>query len=229
MLDFHADRAWHPLEQAGTHFVCRFYNQAWLDAVTGRRQRFGVPGMFPEIEPVEEARERCTDFIGVNYYTKAYVQWRPNRPTQGISTELPIQIAFARPSETASDLGWAIHPEGFGRILRGVAAYGLPIYITENGIADREDKLRPSYLLSHLSQVARAIAEGARIEGYYHWSLLDNFEWIKGFGPRFGLYHVDYDTFARAPRESAKLYQRIISAHRRGGRLWPPQRDFFGI
>ena len=230
LLDFSPDRSWHPLEWLVTKFVKRFYNQAWLDAVTGRRQRFGVPGMFPEIKPVPEAQGApCTDFIGVNYYTKGYVQWRPNRPSLGISTSLPIQIAFARPNETASDLGWAIHPEGIGKILREVAGYGLPIYVTESGIADREDKFRPDYISSHLAQLAKVIDEGVDVRGYYHWSLLDNFEWIKGFGPRFGLFEVNYDTFARTPRESAHLYKRIISAHRRGGKLRSPQRDFFGI
>jgi beta-glucosidase/6-phospho-beta-glucosidase/beta-galactosidase len=91
--------------------------------------------------------------------------------------------------------------------------YGLPVYITENGIADRDDLLRPEYLVSHLREVARAIENGIDVRGYYHWSLLDNFEWVKGFGPRFGLYRVNYETFERTPTRSALLYKRIIAAH----------------
>jgi beta-glucosidase len=102
-------------------------------------------------------------------------------------------------------------------MLAFAGGYGLPIYVTENGIADREDRLRPGFLLSHLKEVARALADGIDIRGYYHWSLLDNFEWGKGFGPRFGLYHVDYETFARKPTKSAEVYRNIIEAHRAQG------------
>ncbi|PWU21031.1 MAG: hypothetical protein C5B48_11760 [Candidatus Rokuibacteriota bacterium] len=102
-------------------------------------------------------------------------------------------------------------------MLAVAGGYGLPIYVTENGIADREDRLRPGFLLSHLKEVARALANGLDVRGYYHWSLLDNFEWGKGFGPRFGLYHVDYETLARKPTESAEVYRHIIEAHRAEG------------
>jgi len=126
---------------------------------------------------------------------------------------LPIGISFARRSDTISDLGWAISAKGFRKLLKRVGTFGLPIYVTENGIADRDDKLRSNYLMSHLSEVARAIGQGIDIRGYYHWSLLDNFEWIKGFWPRFGLYQVDYETFERKPTASALLYKKIIAAH----------------
>jgi beta-glucosidase/6-phospho-beta-glucosidase/beta-galactosidase len=97
-------------------------------------------------------------------------------------------------------------------MIRFLGRYGLPLYITENGIADNRDALRPAYLVSHLKQIATEIGRGADIRGYYHWSLLDNFEWVKGFAPRFGLYEVDYKTLERHPRPSAALYRRIIEA-----------------
>jgi beta-glucosidase/6-phospho-beta-glucosidase/beta-galactosidase len=173
---------------------------------------------YPAVVPEAQGR-RTVDFIGVNYYTKAYVQWRPRDAAAEHLSEAPVGLAFARRKEAASDLGWAVHPEGFRRMLRFAGRYGLPLYVTENGVADRDDDLRPRYLLSHLAQVARAISEdGLDIRGYYHWSLLDNFEWIKGFWPRFGLYQVDYDTFERKPTRSAELYRRIIDAHREEGR-----------
>ncbi len=99
-------------------------------------------------------------------------------------------------------------------MIRFAATYGLPLYITENGIADREDSLRPQYLFSHLREMAKAIQQGIDIRGYYHWSLLDNFEWIKGFWPRFGLYRVNYETFERTATRSALLYKKIVLAHR---------------
>jgi beta-glucosidase len=212
MLDFCADRWWDPREQLLARFIGNFYNRSWLDAVTGRKQRFGVPGILPSPPEVTEARGRRTvDFIGVNYYTKGYVQWRRNRPSQGISTPLPVNVAFARPREAQSDLGWAIHPKGFGRVLRLAASYGLPLYVTENGIADREDAHRAEYLRLHIEELQGLRSEGLDIRGYYHWSLLDNFEWVKGFGPCFGLYAVDYATFDRTPRQSALTYREIIT------------------
>ena len=77
--------------------------------------------------------------------------------------------------------------------------------------------------MSHLAEVAREIKDGADIRGYYHWSLLDNFEWVKGFSPRFGLFEVDYSTFERKKKASAELYSQIISAHKT--REFPPQME----
>jgi beta-glucosidase len=224
MLDFLPARSLHPIERVIAFAFWRVYNQAWLDAITGRKQRFGVPGLMPFARPVLEALGRRTcDFIGVNYYTKAYVEWCPREAVPENPASLPIGVAFGKRKEEVSDLGWAIHPEGFHRVLMFAHRYGLPIYVTENGIADREDRRRPAYLRSHLQAVARAIRDGADIRGYYHWSLLDNFEWIKGFGPRFGLFRVDYATFERTPTRSAELYREIIRMHRARGDTSPDE------
>jgi beta-glucosidase len=101
-------------------------------------------------------------------------------------------------------MGWAIHPQGFRRMIDLAAGYGLPLYITENGIADREDRMREKFLNAHLEVIEQSRHSGVDIRGYYYWSLLDNFEWIKGFAPRFGLYRVDYDTLERSLNPSAK-------------------------
>lgn len=207
MIDFTADRSTHPMDMFLTHVLNTFYNKSWLDAVTGRHPHFGIHGVIPFPKEVSDARGRRTaDFFGINYYTKAYVRFRPDDTHTG----LPVGVKFSAPGEKCSDLGWAIHPEGLGRMLRLVHRYRLPIYITENGIADAKDRLRSEYLLSHLAEVIKGIREGIDIRGYYHWSLLDNFEWTKGFTPRFGLYEVDYKTFERKKRPSAVLYSKII-------------------
>ena len=227
MLDFKADRWWHPLEQVLRFVFNRFYNQSWLDAITGRRQIFGVWGLVPFPPQVREARGRKTaDFIGINYYTKAYVQWHPRSAALERPSDLPLGITFARRKEVTSDLEWAIHPKGFRNILNLVAKYKLPIYITENGIADKEDAHRPDFLFSHLRELARAMERGIDVRGYYHWSLLDNFEWIKGFGPRFGLFKVNYDTFERTPTRSAEQYKKIIESHKNRKNA-SPSTDYF--
>jgi beta-glucosidase len=215
MLDFRADRLWNLLEWGLSWAISRYYNHDWLRAVTGQRATFGVPFFIPSAPPVASALGRKTvDFIGVNYYTKAYVQWRPKQASHPRPNQSPVGIHFAKRNEVASDLDWAIHPSGFRKILRTASRYGLPIYVTENGIADRYDSHRGLYLRRHIAEIAKARAEGANILGYYHWSLIDNFEWIKGFGPRFGLIEIDYETFERKPRPSAEIYQRMIRAHR---------------
>ncbi len=108
-----------------------------------------------------------------------------------------------------SDMGWELHPEGLYRLLKGLARYDKPIYVTENGLADADDRYREWYITETLRSAARAVAEGIDLRGYFHWSLIDNFEWDKGFWPRFGLIEVDYETLERRPRPSARRYSDI--------------------
>jgi beta-glucosidase/6-phospho-beta-glucosidase/beta-galactosidase len=97
MVDFLPDRTWHPMERLLTGAMRRFYNRAWLDAVTGKTQKFGIPGLLPAPPEVKEARGRVTaDFLGVNYYTKAYVQWRPKDATASVSADIPVGHAPVR-------------------------------------------------------------------------------------------------------------------------------------
>jgi len=89
----------------------------------------------------------------------------------------------------------------------------LPIYITENGIADAKDQLRGDFIESHLKQVFRAINKGFPVKGYFYWSLIDNFEWEEGYSKKFGLIEVDRATGARRLRQSAKVYEKIIKGN----------------
>ena len=93
-------------------------------------------------------------------------------------------------SHDVSDLGWEIYPEGIFDILTDVAD-DIPIYITECGIASTNDDRRNRFLIMYLQEVARAIKAGVNVRGFFYWSLLDNFEWHRGFDPRFGLIEVD--------------------------------------
>lgn len=222
MIDFQPLRSWSLVERLMSTVFDRYYNRSWLDAVTGRRQGFGVRGILPAPKQVWSARGRRTvDFLGINYYMRAYPCWGPQKEhAQFIQFKnLPIGIRFQKSGDTVSDLGWPIHPVGLGRMIRKVARYGLPIYITENGIADAVDDRRPKYLTEHLREVARAKQSGVDLRGYYYWSLLDNFEWIEGFAPRFGLWEVDYQSLNRRPRSSAEIYRQIIERATRGGGL----------
>ena len=112
-----------------------------------------------------------------------------------------------------SDLGWEIYPAGLGRLARVWARRsGLPVYVTENGIADAVDAKRASFLIEHLTELGRVVADGVDVRGYFHWSLTDNFEWAEGYAPRFGLFEVDYTTQERRARPSAHVYAGIARA-----------------
>ncbi|HEX7252172.1 MAG TPA: family 1 glycosylhydrolase, partial [Thermoanaerobaculia bacterium] len=115
-----------------------------------------------------------------------------------------------------TDTGWEIHPAGFDRALEKAAHSGLPIIVTENGIATRNDRLRREFLREHVVILNHRRAAGSPVEGYFYWSLLDNFEWLEGFGPRFGLFEVDYATFARRRRPSADLFASLGESFRAG-------------
>lgn len=137
------------------------------------------------------------DFIGLNYYFR-------NRINYGLNNN---------PNQKVSDMGTEIYPPGIRVVLERLRKYNLPIYITENGVADRDDTYRASFIRETLEAVKDAMDAGIDIRGYFYWSLLDNFEWDKGFWPRFGLVSVDYKTMARRVRPSAETYKSIIRSN----------------
>jgi beta-glucosidase len=108
-----------------------------------------------------------------------------------------------------NDLGWDIYPEGLYKLLLRFRKYRLPVFILENGICTGDDGLRWKFIYAHLKQLRRAMEEGVPVLGYIYWSLLDNFEWDKGFFPRFGLVEVDYANFKRTIRESARKFAAV--------------------
>ncbi len=94
-----------------------------------------------------------------------------------------------------------------------MGAYGKPIYITENGVHDRDDNMRGRFIATHLAETWRAIREGEDVRGSYHWTLVDNFEWAAGWNLRFGLYDLDPQSGERTPRPSAALYAQMAQAN----------------
>ena len=140
------------------------------------------------------------DFIGLNYYFSSRVR----------------HLRIDNPNDWVSDLGWWIYPSGLERILLylGKKYPGLPIYITENGLADSDDKNRIKFLKEMLTSISSAIKKGVGVKGYFHWSLLDNYEWHHGFWPRFGLVKVDREGgLKRKPRKSYYEYAKICGSN----------------
>jgi beta-glucosidase len=139
---------------------------------------------------------RFYDYIGINYYTRIWVH--------GAN-------ATGRPGQPVNDLGWEIYPKGLGTLMQHrYKRFCAPIWITENGVADREDKYRCRFLYDHLKQIADS---GLPVERYYHWSLMDNFEWAEGETAAFGLIGCDFRTQQRTVRRSAHFYKEIIRNH----------------
>lgn len=145
------------------------------------------------------------DFIGLNYYSRDMVCLDFRYPRNYFGS------FFAHPDHPKTAAGWEIYPEGIYRLLKFLGQFKKPILITENGVADERDELRPAFLISHLQQIHRAIQEGVGVDGYLHWSALDNFEWAEGRRLRFGLIHVDYDTLKRTVKPSGELYAKICA------------------
>ena len=106
-------------------------------------------------------------------------------------------------------MGWRIYPKGIYNILMDLKKYKVPLYVTENGIADASDSQRGNFISAHIEWVYNAIKDGADVRGYYYWSLLDNYEWAEGFTKRFGLVEINYDTMERKIRPSAYVYKFI--------------------
>lgn len=137
---------------------------------------------------LDQIRKR-SDYIGINYYS-------------------PLRLLKKNGS---TDMGWEVNFNGIYQAAIGAwKRYQKPIYITENGAADNEDKIRTNYIKGHLISLHKAIQDGADVRGYFHWSLLDNFEWTSGYSQRFGLIRVDHKTLKRTTNKSARYYSEII-------------------
>jgi beta-glucosidase len=137
------------------------------------------------------------DFVGINYYF-TYSIW-------GF-----LKLLNIIKEKNKTDMGYLIVPEGIYHVLVDVRKYNEPVCIFENGLADAKDEKRAKFIIDHLRWTHKAIEDGVNVRGYFHWSLLDNFEWDKRFWPRFGLIEIDYDNnLKRTPRPSSKIYAEI--------------------
>lgn len=210
-----------PADAVAAERLDAFHNRVFLDPVylgvyspavletLGRYdfERHVLPG---DLELIAQP----TDFAGVNHYQRVLVRSDPSAPFGFADTP-------AEPATTS--FGWSVIPDSLHAVLTRVAREftTLPIYVTESG-ASYDDELvdgavhdtaRIAYLDGYFAAAARAIADGVDLRGYYVWSFLDNFEWAEGYGKRFGLVYVDYETQERIPKDSALHYRDLITRH----------------
>lgn len=150
-------------------------------------------------------RHKSIDFIGINYYNRSLVEvekWRVKNLIFDVCKK------NHRPLKKNS-LGWDIYPQGLYNLLLRLKKYNLPVFILENGVCIDDDSARWEFIEQHLRNIHRAMSEGVRVLGYIYWSLMDNFEWDKGFSHRFGLVEIDYKTQERKVRESARKFSLV--------------------
>jgi len=211
-----------PEDKKAAWFADGFYNRWFLDPV--------MKGAYPEDmlsvyrenlnAPVirdgdmEKIAGSHVDFLGINYYFRKIVK------SSESNDFLPMEEVRPEGAEF-TEMGWEVYPQGLLDLLRRVHRdYDGPcMMITENGAAFKDNIIRDgiiqdddrvSYLERHLEKAREAISEGIKLEGYYIWSLIDNFEWGHGYSKRFGLFHVDYNTLERSWKKSARWLKRYI-------------------
>jgi beta-glucosidase len=155
-------------------------------------------------------RHNSLDFIGLNYYTRSSVD-----VNRWAFKNLAIDICKKDHSQLKKNsLGWDIYPQGLYDLLLRLKNYNLPVFILENGICVDDDNTRWDFIYEHLKNMHLAMVQGAKVLGYIYWSLMDNFEWDKGFAPRFGLIEVDYNTYKRTIKESARKFSLVCKSNR---------------
>ncbi len=166
--------------------------KGFLNRIAKRLEKWYIWNFFSDINDFQ-------DFIGIDYYFRISFQLKK-----------PFALTF-REGEEISDLDWGIYPRGLYEIvMKAWKDYQKPVYISENGLADKKDAFRKEFIENHLRSLKKAIDGGAQINGYFHWSLIDNFEWHHGYDYKFGLCEMDYRTMERKPRPSYYYYQKII-------------------
>jgi beta-glucosidase len=190
-------RRWPP-DRLVASLADRNLNDIFTDALTNGRLRFpGWRKRLPEAKGTQ-------DFLGVNYYTRDLVNFSLWRPMQFFARR-----SFAKDADL-SDTGFiANDPAGIFQVLQWASRHKLPIIIAENGLDNADDRLRRRYLVEHLHQVWRAANFNWPVKGYFHWTLVDNFSWNRGWTQRYGLWELDPQTQARRRRPSVDLYAEI--------------------
>lgn len=203
VIVFDPARRWFLPDWITCNLIDRLFNKAILKSLQTGKIIFRVPGVVSHSERYPRL-ENTLDWIGLNYYTQNLCRF-------SLRSKQKFEL-FPNPKLPKTDMDWAVYPPGLYRSLKRLNTLGVPIYVTENGIANDRDDLRETFILEHIDAVNEALIDGVDVRGYFYWSLIDNFEWAEGFSKRFGLYEIDYETQKRSLRRGSKIYKKIISA-----------------
>jgi beta-glucosidase len=195
-----AARPWSPLDKLMRNIQYNAVNMAFPSAISTGVMKSPLGNVrIPEVKGLQ-------DYLGLNYYSVDTVKFDLTN-----AKELFGKRYYPADSDFSATKFIANRPEGlFDSLKWAVTSYpGLPILVTENGVEDPDDKMRPRYIAQHIQQMWRAVNFNWPVKGYFHWSLVDNFEWERGWTQRFGLWGLDPETQARTRRPSVDLYEAI--------------------
>lgn len=203
-LKFEPYRWWNPIERIPGLFINYALNDVITEYCRTGELKIRVPGIANiNYKAPQELNNKVLDYIGLNYYSTVHLKL-------SLDLSKPIYPA-CYPDQLMTDMPYAINPEGFYKALVEISKIGVPIYITENGIADSKDDRRSLFIKQYLNSISRAIYNNIDIRGYYYWTLMDNFEWDEGYHMKFGLYSVNYDTQERSLRDGSLAYKKIAT------------------
>jgi len=194
-------RRWNLLDWLVFYMLDYYYNQSFIDAFLSGEFKVNVP-LSVRYRRRIELLENSLDWVGLNYYTRVLCGlglFRKEKVILKNTKRLPV-----------TDMGWTVYPQGLYRALLRLRSLGVPIFVTENGIATMDEKLRGEFILQHVDAVREALLDGVDVRGYFYWSLMDNFEWAEGFDKRFGLYYVNYNSLGRELKRGSEIYKKII-------------------
>jgi len=195
MVAFAPERRGSFLDRMLAKIAHRCYNRGVIEAFGSGRWDFLLPPT-TRMKGRRDELAKSLDFFGVNFYSRLHLRCPGKERLIG---EFRYLDASGR---GLTDNGWEIVPDQFEEMLKEASSVNLPLIVSENGLADATDRMRSQFLTEHAAVLARN-----QVHGYLHWSLLDNYEWLDGFGPKFGLYEVDRVSMSRRPRPSVETFR----------------------
>jgi len=210
-----------PRDQRAAAQFSDFYNRWFPDAVLRGEVDANFDGVITDDEIHPDLAGKA-DYFGVNYYSQGIVIGYGGLSVPGLplvkgypefSPLINVVIGGCLPGTECSDTAQIINPAGLRDVLDIADSYGIPLWVTESGLADAADANRASYTVRHLAVINKAISDGMDIRGYTAWSLTDNLEWVLGYDPKYGLYSYDPATLERTPRPSVGLIHDIFSGN----------------
>ena len=194
-------RRWHLLDWIISNVANHFFNDSTIAFLQTGIFKIRIPGIAWIYHKNMDA-VGSTDFFGLNYYSHNHLKMQ-------FSLQEPFTMQYPN-GDILTDMPYTIYGEGMYRALESVSALDVPIIITENGVADAPDDRRKLYIQRYLYAVSKAIKNGFDIQGYFYWSLMDNFEWAFGYDMKFGLYEVDYMSQKRTLRDGSQAFIDIV-------------------
>lgn len=203
------------VEYGLARFMNYVYNDSVMNFLKNGSFNVNIPFTMNVNYAVAKPGKEYLDFLGINFYSRVLLKVQPTALSSILSCSpaLPHKEELFNSScykdEIMTDMPYAHYPQGIYESIKEFSCLGVPIYITENGVADRDDSHREQFIKRYLYALHKALEDGFDVRGYYYWSLMDNFEWDEGFEMKFGLYEVDFETQKRTLRQGAKYYQKI--------------------